>query len=238
MTCRDEIIQCARNLVHQSGSEVFQLSDILDEMRRVGTFYSDSTIRTHISSRMCANAPKNHPHKYNDLIRLGRGKYKLNEMKVIGPIEEVGNQISIVPDKTNLIVLISCVSKKLPQKAAARDLYVSPLFRLNLQYATKLAPSKIFILSAKYGLLNIDDEIEPYDVTLNNMSARERKYWANTVLDQLSVCSNLHRDHIVFLAGIKYRQYLIPQLKSYDVPMKGLRIGKQLQFLKREVASE
>ena len=45
------------------------------------------------------------------------------------------------------IVLISCVSKKLPHPARAKDLYVSPLFRLNLQYARKLQPDAIYILS-------------------------------------------------------------------------------------------
>ncbi len=238
MSCRDEILICARKLFHQSGRDVFHISDILDEMNRLGTIYPESTIRTHVTSRMCANAPKNHPHKYNDLIRVARGKYKLNEIRNFSQIENEGNQSINDSVEPNQIVLISCVSKKLSRKAPARDLYISPLFRLNFQYATKLAPSKIYILSAKYGLVNIEDEIEPYNVTLINMSASERKKWATKVLVQLSECSDLRRDHFIFLAGNKYRQYLIPKLKSYDVPMQGLPIGKQLQFLKRKVTSE
>lgn len=136
------------------------------------------------------------------------------------------------------IILISCVSKKLSYKAQARDLYVSPLFRLNLQYAQKLAPSKILILSAKYGLVDIYEMIEPYDVTLNTMSARERKIWAKKVLEQMREHCDLLTDHFIILAGQKYRQYLIPQLTSYEVPMQGLTIGKQLQYLKRMVANE
>ena len=53
------------------------------------------------------------------------------------------------------IILISCVSKKLLHSAPAQDLYVSPLFRLNLEYARKLAPGAIYILSAMYGLLRL-----------------------------------------------------------------------------------
>jgi cytoplasmic iron level regulating protein YaaA (DUF328/UPF0246 family) len=82
------------------------------------------------------------------------------------------------------IVLISCVSKKLPRNSKARDLYISPLFKKNLQYALKLAPDQIFILSAKYGLVGLDDEIEPYEMTLNTMSVKEIKQWANSVLRQ------------------------------------------------------
>ncbi|MBT4310471.1 MAG: hypothetical protein HOA53_03660 [Anaerolineae bacterium] len=136
------------------------------------------------------------------------------------------------------IVLISCVSKKLSYKAQAKDLYISPLFRMNLQYAQKLTPSEIYILSAKYGLVGIYEKIEPYDVTLNTMPVKERKVWADKVLEQISEYCDLQRDHFIILAGQKYRQYLIPQLTSYEIPMQGLTIGKQLQYLKRKIANE
>ena len=58
------------------------------------------------------------------------------------------------------IVLISCVSKKLAHAARARDIYVSPLFRLNLAYAESLKPDAIYVLSAKHGLLALEDQIE------------------------------------------------------------------------------
>jgi len=80
------------------------------------------------------------------------------------------------------IVLISCVSKKLNHKSKAQDLYVSPLFQKNLRYARSLNPDKIFILSAKYGLLSLTDVVEPYDKTLNKMTSNEIKEWANSVL--------------------------------------------------------
>ena len=67
----------------------------------------------------------------------------------------------------NQIVLISCVSQKLSHRAKAKDLYVSTLFRLNLKYAKILNPDAIYILSAKHGLLSLEQEIEPYEQTLN-----------------------------------------------------------------------
>jgi cytoplasmic iron level regulating protein YaaA (DUF328/UPF0246 family) len=129
------------------------------------------------------------------------------------------------------LVLISCVSKKRPTKSKARDLYISPLFKKNLNYAIKLAPDQIFVLSAKYGLVGLDDEIEPYDLTLNAMSANEIKQWANGVLRQLSTKADLQHDQFIFLAGAKYRKYLIPHLAHVEVPLEGLPIGKQLQRL-------
>ncbi len=130
------------------------------------------------------------------------------------------------------VILISCVSLKRPYKSKARNLYISALFRKNLQYAFKLAPDHIFILSAKYGLVGLDDEIEPYDLTLNTMSALEVKQWAQRVLHLLSEKADLQQDYFVFLAGAKYRKYLIPHLSHTEAPLEGLRIGEQLKRLK------
>jgi hypothetical protein len=129
------------------------------------------------------------------------------------------------------IVLISCVSKKRPVKSKARDLYISPLFRKNLDYALKLKPDQIFILSAKYGLVSLDEEIEPYDLTLNTMSAKEIKAWSIRVLSDLAGHADLEQDQFIFLAGAKYRKYLLCHLTHFEVPFEGLPIGKQLQQL-------
>ena len=133
--------------------------------------------------------------------------------------------------KTAKIVFISCVSKKRTQKSRARDLYISPLFKKNLQYALKLRPDKIFVLSAKYGLVGLDEEIEPYNLTLNTMSAAEIKRWAAGVLRQLAGQANLQNDHFIFLAGAKYRKYLLPHLQHVEIPFEGLTIGRQLHEL-------
>ncbi|AKB52184.1 hypothetical protein MSBRW_2931 [Methanosarcina barkeri str. Wiesmoor] len=64
------------------------------------------------------------------------------------------------------IVLTSCVIKKLLYKAKAKELYISTFFKYNLKYAKSLNPDKIFVLSAKYGLVYLERKIEPYDKTL------------------------------------------------------------------------
>jgi len=132
------------------------------------------------------------------------------------------------------IILISCVSKKLGKRAKARDIYISPLFKYYLKYAKSLNPDKIFILSAKYGLLDLEKEIEPYNKTLIKMSSKEIKEWADNVLSQLKEASDLVNDEFIFLAGDRYRKYLIPYLSNYKVPLKGLGIGRQLKYLKEK----
>jgi hypothetical protein len=130
------------------------------------------------------------------------------------------------------IVLISCVSQKRNTRSKARDLYTSPLFRLNLSYAESLAPDTIFVLSAKHGLLELDQEIEPYNLTLNAMKGAEVRIWAERVLADLAQRADLERDRFIFLAGARYRKYLLPFLENSEVPMAGLTIGRQLQWLK------
>lgn len=132
------------------------------------------------------------------------------------------------------VVLLSCASQKLSRCAKAKDLYISTLFKLSLKYANNLrpGPDSIYILSAKYGLLDLDQEIDPYEKTLNDMCASEIKEWARSVLSQLRKIASLEDDEFIFLVGHKYRKYLLPHLKNTIVPLKVLRIGEQIQRLK------
>lgn len=129
------------------------------------------------------------------------------------------------------IVFLSCVKSKRDHACATKDMYTSPLFRGIFSYAKKLQPKKIFILSAKYGLLKPDDVIEPYEKTLNNMKIYEKRAWTETVLSELRQECDLQKEHFVFLAGIPYREGLLPHIKHYEVPMQGLSFGRQLQWL-------
>lgn len=77
MTCRDEILEAFRVLTRLHGRQAFSPSEIIQEMRRQGSRYKESTIRTHIVSRMCANAPDHHAVVYDDLERVSPGLYWL-----------------------------------------------------------------------------------------------------------------------------------------------------------------
>jgi hypothetical protein len=133
--------------------------------------------------------------------------------------------------------LISCVSKKQANPIEARDLYDSALFTKSREFVEKHCDSW-FILSAKYGLVEPTEIIEPYEETLNTKSHRERGAWADKVWvvlrDHLSP-----NDQVTILAGERYRENLIPRLIEYgcqvEVPMQGLSIGRQLQWLSRNL---
>lgn len=134
------------------------------------------------------------------------------------------------------IVLIQCCSTKHDSKTTAEKLYISPLFKYMLKYAKALNPDKIFILSALHHVVELTDELSPYNLTLNNMSQEARKKWSvKTLYDLKSKGCDFERDSFVILAGVKYREYLMPRMKNVSVPLKGLGIGKQLSVLKKMV---
>ena len=69
--------------------------------------------------------------------------------------------------------LISCTKSKQSYSCRASEMYqASDLFRKAYSYATENYDF-VAILSAKYGLLFPDDKIEPYDLTLNDMSSQQ-----------------------------------------------------------------
>jgi hypothetical protein len=135
----------------------------------------------------------------------------------------------------NRIVLISGSSRKLLYRAKVADLYDSDLFKLSLAFARKLRPDGLFILSAKHGLVQSDDEIDPYDVTLTRMPIEAVRAWSGMVFDALRQRTNAEDDHFIFLAGDRYRRFLFPRLRSTGIPMAGPGIGKQIQYLKRRL---
>jgi hypothetical protein len=131
------------------------------------------------------------------------------------------------------VVLISCVGKKKSRKFKAKDLYDSTWFRYAWRYAQSLNPDKIFILSAKYGLVDPETEIQPYEETLNSKSDNDIRVWAIAVLNALREKTDLPNDMFTILAGEKYRRHLVGYLPNYNVPMDGMRIGQQLSWLRQ-----
>jgi hypothetical protein len=115
-----------------------------------------------------------------------------------------------------------------------REMYQeSTLFKKAVKYIEQQDYDDWFVLSAMYGLIRQQDVIKPYDLTLNNMKAAERKEWSKLVFKQIDNLQ-LNLKQIDFYTGEKYRQYLIPVLEQKGiickVPLQGKGIGEQLQY--------
>ena len=82
------------------------------------------------------------------------------------------------------VSFISCVKEKRKGKYKAKDLYISDFFKKSLKYCLN-THDKVYILSAKYGLLDLEDMIEDYDMTLNDFSKSQRIEWSDKVYEQV-----------------------------------------------------
>lgn len=133
------------------------------------------------------------------------------------------------------IALVSCSAMKLDAPAAARDLYCSPLFKLQRRWA-ELRFDRWFILSAKHGLVLPDQRLEPYDRRLEDYSSQERRLWGAHVIEQLRTSTRgIARCLIEVYAGSAYYEALAGRMRpeewSLCSPFHGLGIGQRLQRL-------
>ena len=133
------------------------------------------------------------------------------------------------------IILLSCSARKAENPLPAAELYQGTLFKASLAWAQQQQADAIYILSAKHHLVEPDRVLQPYDLTLNDMPIAELRRWSDAVLEQLKSATDIERDRFIVLAGDKYRKYLLPHLVNVELPLEGMRIGKQVQFLQRQV---
>lgn len=127
------------------------------------------------------------------------------------------------------IGFVSCVSMKQSRPCLARDMYTSPLFKLSRNIVERHT-SRWFILSAKYGLLDPNDIIEPYEMTLKNMSKKDRTAWADKVREQIR--KKVGDNNLVVLAGNHYMAPFEGLSNKVITPLAKLEIGKRLHRLK------
>lgn len=76
-TCREEVLTIVRTIVKNKGVNEFTIYEVVESMLRERTSFKVSTIRTHITSKCCVNAPSHHAVVYSDFERIDKGLYKL-----------------------------------------------------------------------------------------------------------------------------------------------------------------
>ena len=131
------------------------------------------------------------------------------------------------------VALLSCTKSKKTYRCKAKEMYSkSPRFRLAYTYASLIA-DEIYILSAKHGLLTADQEIDPYDETLNDKTSQERLNWKDKVLDTLGSVSVVDRDDYILIAGQNYYEHLLPRIKRFWLPLRGKRLFEWAPELER-----
>lgn len=134
------------------------------------------------------------------------------------------------------VVLVSCTNKKKKGIHKAIDLYDSIWFKKVMQIVNKLG-DEWYIISAKHGLLESNEIIKDYNLTLNEMNINDRKKWSEKVLKELLPKVNTG-DKVILLAGKYYREFIEKELKRIGVkvesPCSTLTTGRQLEWLDKK----
>ncbi|MBP1096321.1 hypothetical protein JOE50_006851 [Bradyrhizobium japonicum] len=131
------------------------------------------------------------------------------------------------------ISLVSCSKTKSAHSAPAAALYESSLFRKSLLAALD-ASKQVYILSAKHGVLDLGEIIEPYDVTLKAMPSSEKIDWAQRTGDQLRTILK-SGDTVSLYCGEEYSAPLREIIRSLGArivePLYHLSLGVRLRRL-------
>ena len=109
-----------------------------------------------------------------------------------------------------VLVINGCSQGKLTHPAPAREFYTGQLFRMVKKFS-ELHEFEQRILSGKYGLLTLDDFVDPYDLKISTKADIKR------VQDKcLYRLVELHKayDTIIVILGKKYREVISPILDS------------------------
>src|SRR5437016_8983980 len=73
MHVHEEVLEVANQIASQRSDGTFGV----DEIVRALPHLNESSVRTHVVSRCCVNAPRNHLHKWDYFRRVGRGRYQV-----------------------------------------------------------------------------------------------------------------------------------------------------------------
>jgi predicted RNase H-like HicB family nuclease len=68
-----EVLSAALRICRERGGWTFRAEEIVRALPHLNA----RSVRTHIVSRCCVNAPRNHPHKWDYFRRVRRGEYEI-----------------------------------------------------------------------------------------------------------------------------------------------------------------
>ena len=133
-----------------------------------------------------------------------------------------------------MYVFISCGKKKRSHICYAKDLYIGRFLKAQKKYALNLAnndESRVFILSAKYGLLRMRDVISPYNLKLTDLKKSQRDKWCALVENQIKKKQNLDVTRMAcILCGKAYRAPIVKVFKDCKVFGEGLLMAEKEKF--------
>ena len=123
------------------------------------------------------------------------------------------------------LILVGGGRAQLSEPAAARDLYVSPLFASRRARA-EASGVPWFVVSGRWGLLDPADVLAPYAFPFAEQSVSYQRAWGRFVAEQLCLVSSVGRGDVVEIcASAAYAAALTAPIEYLGAQIRRATVG-------------
>lgn len=133
--------------------------------------------------------------------------------------------------------IVPCTKTKNPTAQTAQTLYRGGPFSLMMRHAV-LYCERVIIMSAKHGLLDLNEKVTYYDAYLPNLSRSERDVFVNKLSDQLLKIESF--ETLSYLPKVYFDACCeaLPQVtETWHRPFKHLPMHTCWKVLSEEIAA-
>ena len=137
------------------------------------------------------------------------------------------------------VAVIPCTNQKTKIGGKARDVWAGAHFQLTLAHAERYY-DKVLVLSYKYGLIDPDFIIEPYDINIKDSTTREKLEWWWSLRPQIEALGEESPNLVALYTGNFERDRIISEfikngMNDLIIPWKGLGIGERMSIVYDDV---
>jgi cytoplasmic iron level regulating protein YaaA (DUF328/UPF0246 family) len=112
------------------------------------------------------------------------------------------------------VVIIAGTKRQRGYPCKARNMYdKSRLFKKSLAYAQKIS-REIFVISAKHGIVHLDDVITPYETTMETKTEMELFDWRKYIIGQFRRLFDIENTEFILLTEENYFETFIRHLTN------------------------
>lgn len=134
--------------------------------------------------------------------------------------------------------IVACSASKRPDGQTPLTLYRGALFSTTVRHACQRC-DRVLIMSAKYGLLELNDPVQWYDTYLGHLDHRERAILRKRIVDggKLTYAYANPRRILSYLPKLYHSELMLalPHLGAVARPYAGLNLFQLVQVLSNEV---
>lgn len=130
------------------------------------------------------------------------------------------------------IAIIPCTNQKASDPGPAREVWIGAHFQLVLAHA-EMFYDKVLVMSYKYGLIDPDFVIEPYNVDIRYAKAADKLKWWFALRTQIGELSKAEPLLVAMYTGNFERERIVREfvkngVRQVIIPFSGCTVGQRM----------